>query len=228
MMEVDEFALVKQYYLSATIREQNEYTRGQLYWCPCLYLDPKLRVLDSSDIAPHNHRPPKWKTRTIDPRQFNVPTHPPLTNPRLEADEEFVVLAAKRRPVILLSSQTEPWKYRGGEIRQECFLVAPMYSFDETDPPKVRVRIRALAYRELFYLPGHDPLRIRESYVRFDRVQVVPKGWLERRKVCLHPDALYLLTAWFQYYLTGVAETFMIEYRAELMDAADKALGTDD
>jgi len=225
MSDAGLFDLVSQYYLKATSREQNQYTRGQMYWCPCLYFDQELRILHPRGFDPYDRLPPIWETKRIDPRAFNDQPHKPLLKPKLGADEEFVVLTAKKRPVVLLSSQSEPWRYRSGKAREECFLVAPLYSFEDSDPIAWKLKIRALAYRELFYLPADDNLAVEEGFIRFDRAHVVPKRWLGRMHVCLHPDALLILTTWFQFYLTGTVEDFYLEYRANLLQRVQQILG---
>lgn len=219
------FDLVDQYYLKATSKEQDQYSRGQMYWCPCLYFDRKLTILYPRGLDPYDRRPPIWETKRSDPRAFGDQPHKPLLKPKLEADEEFVVFKAKKRPVILLSSQSEPWRYRDGRTREECILIAPMYSFDDSDSLEWKLKIRALAYRELFYLPGDSSLGIKEGFVRFDRAHVVPRQWLERMRICLHPEALDILNEWFQFYLTGTAGDFLLEYRAALLERVRQIRG---
>jgi hypothetical protein len=223
MNELAALELVDEYYLSATHKEQSKYPRGHIYWCPCCYFSRRLSILYPRGSDPYDKMPTLFETKEIDPRKFNDPPHKPLRRPRLEAEEEFVVLRAKKRPVIVLSSKTEPWKRRDGRIRTQCVLVAPMYSFRETDGLDWKLRIRALAYHELFYLPGNETLGINESFVRFDRAHIVPSGWLKGKRVCLHPDALELLTEWFLFYLTGELDEFLREHRDELLTAVSKA-----
>jgi hypothetical protein len=225
MDEVTALELVHEYYLSATRKEQAEHARGQMYWCACCYFKTGMSILYPRGSDPYDKLPTLFETRDIDPRKFNEPPHRPLTRPRLEAEEEFIVLRAKNRPVITLSSKPEPWKYRDGKTRDECVLVVPAYSFHELDSAEWKLRIRALAYRELFYLPGDQTLGLSESFLRFDRAHVVPCRWLRGKGVCLHPDALELLTDWFQFYLTGELDEYLSQHRDELLAAVKETLG---
>ena len=223
MNQVAALDLVDDYYVSATRKEQRDYLRGHIYWCPCCFLAERLQILCPRGSDPYHKLPTLFETRAIDPLKFNDPPHTPLTNPTLKADEELVVFRAKRRPVIALSSKSEPWKYRGGKTRTRSVLVAPVYSFSETHSPEWRTGVRALAYRELFYLPENSMLKLNESFVRFDLTHVVPGRWLKPKLACLHPDALELLTDWFSFYVTGEMQEYLEEHRQILLEAVDKA-----
>ena len=223
MNQVAALDLVDDYYMPATREEQKDYPRGHIYWCPCCYLTERLLTLYPRGSDPYHKLPTLFETCAIDPRKFNDPPHTPLTNPTLEADEELVVFRAKSRPVIVLSSKSEPWQYRGGKTRTRSVLVAPVYSFSETDNPKWKPRVRALAYRELFYLPENEMLNLNESFVRFDLTHIVPGRWLKAKLACLHQDALDLLTDWFSFYVTGELQEYLEEHRNNLLEAVDTA-----
>lgn len=222
MNHVAALDLIDDYYVPATRKAQKDYPRGHIYWCPCCYLTERLSILYPRGSDPYHKEPTLFETRVIDPRNFNDPPHTPLTNPKLEADEELVVFHAKRRPVVMLSSKSEPWQYRAGKTRTRSVLVAPLYSFSEADSPEWKLRVRALAYRELFYLPENGELNLKESYVRLDLTHIVPGRWLKPKLACLHPDALQLLTDWFNFYVTGEMDEYLEEHREALLEAVDK------
>jgi len=213
--------LISRYYESATTQEQNRYERGQIYWAPSLFIERELKVLYPRGEPPWGTEPTLWEIRPEDDSTFQ---HQPLRRPELRADEAFVVLKAKRRPVIIMSSHPEVWTYRSGQRREEVFLVIPMFSFEEEDPVEFKLRMKALSYRELFYLPEDAVLGMEEGFARFDRCHVVPKKWLRRRRVTLSADALDLMTEWFNFFLTGKASDFIIEYRNDLQVALKETL----
>ena len=75
----------------------------------------------------------------------------------IRSDERALVVDAKRRPVILLSKAAATWS-DGHRRNDDCYLVAPVYSFsgDETrasySAPFID-RVKGYMYWQLFYLP---------------------------------------------------------------------------
>jgi hypothetical protein len=78
-------------------------------------------------------------------------------------------------------------------------------------------------------MPEDVQFGMREGFVRFDQTQVVPKKWLKRRRVSLTNDALDLLTRWFQFYLTCIADEatrdVIFAYREESLRKIEEAFG---
>lgn len=220
--------LIETYYEDSTTQRQNAYKRGEIYWAPSLFLERDLRLVRPVGSDPWAGDIDGWEIKKatetdLDPPPFN---HPPLISRwlRLEKHEECLALKAKRRPVILFSSAPEAWEYRSGEKREPVHLTLPMFSLYEDDPVEWRLRIQALAYRELFYLPADDTLKMAEGFVRFDRIHVVPRDWLEMRLVRLSDDAMLLLDEWFKFYISGEAPDWLLQYRDELGRATDELL----
>lgn len=206
MADKDPRLIFEPYYRDATSEEQNQSPRGNIYWCPALYFQQSIRVLNLHSHDPYHKNPTLFLLDKEDTNAFQDRTHKPILDPPLQADEELVVFSAKRRPAILLSSHTETWQLRSGATRDECYLVAPVFSFHDGDDEIWKAKTWAFNYREIFYLPEDKTLRIDEGIVRFDRIQVVPRRWLKKRHVALTPDVLAVLTSWFQFYLTGIAD----------------------
>jgi len=213
--------LISCYYENATTQEQNRYERGQIYWAPSLFIEGELKVLYPRGEPPWGTEPTLWEIRRGNSSTFE---HLPLERLELRADEAFITLKGKRRPVIIMSSHPEVWTYTSGQRREEVFLVMPMFSFGEDDTVEFKLRMKALSYRELFYLPENPSLQMEEGFVRFDRTHVVPKRWLRRRHIKLSADALLVITEWFNFYLTGEASDFIVQYRDDLQAALKEAL----
>ncbi len=229
MAEDDLSSLIGKYYRKSIPDEQHKFERGQIYYCPIFYSQEKIDLLDLKYVDPADKNPPIFEIRSANKDAFSDRLHKPLVKPRLNIDEEIVAVKAKRRKVIVLSSNTERWLLREGKPRDECYLVLPMFSFHEGDDVEWKLRLGAYAYKELFYLPEETSLRLTEGYIRFDRAQSVPSAWLDSAGgICLTREALNVLTGWFQFYLTSVANDdirILLEYREAALKQIDGMFG---
>ena len=86
------------------------------------------------------------------------------------------------------------------------FSAAPVYSFggDETKLTYSQAfieHVKAYEYWQLFYLPEYTPARIRDGFVRLDRIQAVHKNLLEHIPLMLSDVAQDLLLSWIRVYL---------------------------
>jgi hypothetical protein len=218
--------LIDTYYEVSTTQGEEAFQRGQIHWAPCLYLERDLTLVRPAGPEPWTGAIEGWEMvdgaqPRLDPSPFD---HPPLRSPPLENREEWLALKAKQRPSILFSSPPEQWHYRSGETRESVYLMLPMFSFHDNDSEEFRLRVRALAYRELFFLPGDEELHMVEGFVRFDRAHVVPRSWLRRHRTKLSDDAMLVLDEWFHFFLTGTAADWLLQYRAELAAEVDRLL----
>ncbi len=123
------------------------------------------------------------------------------------SDEVDVVRRHKWRPAVVVSSPCDSWQDHPRQ-HDEGFVVAPLYGFQArgTKRPYSQTfidRVKAYAYNQLFYMPPDTQYGIRESFVRFDRLQVVHERWLVPRPVVLDIDFLDALQSWLQAYLGG-------------------------
>ena len=104
-------------------------------------------------------------------------------------------------------------KSSGACWRKACFCL-PLFSLEEYDREFV-TSLRSLKYESAFYLPAEATFGIEESFIRFDRGQMVHchhlKRWRSPTK--LHEDALLVLQEWFRYYTTGYAEDWILRYQ---------------
>ncbi|GAG11099.1 unnamed protein product, partial [marine sediment metagenome] len=189
-------------YVNASVRDQGSYSRGQLYWAPMYYLTERMKYLRPTGCDPYHKRPPEFQIQTAEREQIlgrgdkeeSIFHHLPLLYPqfdvKLASDEVYVVQVAKKRLVILMSSPSTPWRVSSGRTRENCCLVAPVYSFNEGHSGQWRCAVGNFQFEELFYVPKSTTHTIADGYVRFDRVQTVPRAWLGRARVALHPDLL--------------------------------------
>ena len=197
------------------------YRIGQFFWAPSLYLfDERQSFLLESAYNPtlNNYQ---YQANPFRRNEFDNPGAPDHTL-RIRSDERAIVIAAKKRPVILISKLAATWT-DSGRRQDDSFLIAPVYSFsgDETKQtysPAFIERVKAYEYWQLFYLPAYTPARIREGFVRLDRIHAVHKDLLEHHPLMLSDDAQDLLLSWLRVYLGENIEDvndLLADYRQE-------------
>ena len=140
----------------------------------------------------------------------------------LRRDERALVIRAKRRPVIIISKPVAKW-IDGRRQQEDSYLVAPVYSFegDETKLSYRQVfidRVKAYMYWQLFYLPRDGRRRIREGFVRLDRIQAVHSELLNQMPIRLSDALIELLQDWIRVYMGENLQDvngFLLEYRQD-------------
>ena len=184
------------------------YEIGQFFWAPSLFLlDNNRRQAVKSSYSEGSGE--QFRLDPVDLRtEFNQPGD--IIHPLgIRTDERSLVIGAKRRPVIVLSQAAERWS--DAQRRQDdCYLVAPVYTFSGDDTrvsysPAFIDRVKGYVYWQFFYLPPRGNTggngRIRESFVRLDRIQVVHKDLLDHRPVRLSDQVMALLREWIRVYM---------------------------
>lgn len=202
--------------------------RGQIYWTHTYY--------------PHEHLE-VWRPKTIDVSSGTAsgfdPTSSardmfrrsvPLFNPRLTTSEEFLLIRAKRRPVVLLADVPPALgitKLRtGGVIERHLAICAPLYSIDHKDtsqpkfPPEFIDRLRLAEYPHFFYTPPHPLLQGRRSFLRLDSLQSMFRANLGAVDLKLTPEALALLDSQCAAYMHKKDDGVYAEYRKQLLNQA--------
>ena len=174
-------------------------------------------------IDPQGKHQPTFE---LTPKDRDAYKHQPLNYPNLQLrdDEEFVATRSKLRPVILFSSPLKDWQLVRGDTPEETFVCLPTYGLDEYGE-QFRLAVQAFKYASLFYLPEDDRFSRKEAFIRFDRMQVVPKQQLVRLEPHhqLTDSALYFLQEWLRYYLTGTTDKLLLDYQAEQMERLSQA-----
>jgi len=124
-----------------------------------------------------------------------------LHSPRLEAYEEFPVVRAKRRPVIVLMPQQgeiDLKEHRGMmRVNKKLVTVAPCYSVvnaqDECKTDKSFLeRVSNLEFPHFMFLP-HDVCVLRDSLLRLDSIHHTFHPHLELKQYALAPDIVKIL-----------------------------------
>ena len=192
---------------------------GQFFRAPSLFLlnNNRRQAVKStySEGAGDQFRLDPVDLRT----EFNQPGE--ISHPLgIRTDERALVVGAKRRPVIIISQAAVGWS-DGRRRHDDSYLVAPVYSF-EGDDTKLSYsqtfidRVKAYMYWQLFYLPPGGNRRIREGFVRLDRIQAVHRELLEHMPIRLSEAVVGLLRDWVRVYMgENLQEVngFLLEYR---------------
>jgi hypothetical protein len=158
---------------------------------------------------PHEHlelwRPvpdPNEPTKTI-ASQFQIVTAGkdafrrgiPLASPKLETNEEFLVVRAKIRPVVLVMPESAPFGvdnrgYRGRVQRHLC-LVGQVFGLvdlktgrEEFNPSFVE-RVRKMEFPQLIFLPARPGFLEVDSLLRLDELQSIFTANLDPTQLAL-------------------------------------------
>jgi len=210
--------LVNNYYQSTTVADAKLLKRGQFCWAPGQYLPTSITTLELIDYNPTDERCNRYVVLPNPPRNV-IFNHTPVHELHLEHDEELLVIKAKKRLFLVISQAPISGIPGANRLRGDGFVCLPLYSFHSTDAPEFLARIRVLEYPWWLYMPENTTFRIKESFARLDRLQVIEKNMIEPIQVALTNDALFLVSEWLRYYLTGEIEPIFLEDRQQMIQA---------
>lgn len=150
----------------------------------------------------------------------------PLHAPKLETNEEFIVVRAKERPVILIQPEApigfDNRGYRGTVERHRC-LVAKVFGLADTKTgrsefsPVFVDRVRKMEYPQLFFLPKRPGVLEVDSILRLDELQSVFTPHLDPHQVALADEVAQVLRYQFQFLWTGFGPSTYTELREFLL-----------
>ncbi|MBI2907050.1 MAG: hypothetical protein HYX92_05280 [Chloroflexi bacterium] len=212
--------LVGEYFTNTTVAEAKRLKRGQICLGHALYLESNVATIALCEYKPENEHLNRYKVLWNTPREalFN---HTPVHELQLASDEEFLVIKAKKRPLVILSERNEGWGAAADRTREKAVTCAPMYSFHERDTREFRDRVYACEYPCWVYVPKHDALHVKEGFLRLDRLQVIEESCLEPIPKALTESALYAVSEWLRYYLRGEIDPLFLDYRRQCLDALE-------
>lgn len=151
----------------------------------------------------------------------------PLHVPKLETNEEFIVIRAKRRPVILMQggsslNESDNKGFRGRLQRRRC-LVAQVYGLSDVVTERMEFnpalidRVRRMEFPELVFLPKRSGFLEVDSMLRLDEMQSVFRPHLEAIPLALSEELCEILRHQFQFLITGRAPSPYTELREMLL-----------
>jgi hypothetical protein len=151
----------------------------------------------------------------------------PLASPKLETNEEFLVVRAKRRPVVLVMPETPPFGvdnrgYRGKVQRHLCLVgqvfgvVDPRTGREEFSPSFIE-RVRKMEFPQLMFLPARPGLLEIDSLLRLNELQSVFTPNLEPTQYALGDEVAPVLRGQLQFLITGAGPSVYTELRELLL-----------
>lgn len=137
----------------------------------------------------------------------------PLSKPKLDSHEEFIVIKAKIRPVILLIPECPIDEPRTPGFRSKIWrplcLVGQVFGLSDPNSgiagfsPTFVERIRKMGFPQLMFLPRHAGLFAVDSILRLDECQSVFTKQLTHSGFALTEDLKRLLQSQLAFMLTG-------------------------
>jgi hypothetical protein len=154
----------------------------------------------------------------------------PLHAPKLETNEEFLVVRAKERPVLLIQPELEIGfdnrGYRGRIHRRRC-LVGQVFGLAdartaqaEFSPEFVR-RVRKMEYPQLLFLPKKPGVLDVDSILRLDELQSVFTPHLQASQVALGDELCAILKDQVQFLITQAGPNSYTELREMILKSED-------
>jgi hypothetical protein len=151
----------------------------------------------------------------------------PLANPKLETNEEFLVIRAKRRPALLIQPEC-PWlgvdnKGFRGKVQRHLCLVAQIFGLADAKTgyakfsPSFVDRVRRMEFPQLMFLPQKAGLFQVDSLLRLDEMQSVFTPNLEPLKFGLSKEVSEILRDQISFLLTGKGPNEYTELREMIL-----------
>ena len=215
------------FYKQLPLDYRTRFSFGQFYWTHAYYPHENLQLW----------RPkldPNEPTKTIASEFHIVPAGQdafrrsiPLATPKLETNEEFIVVRAKVRPVLLIQPEMQlaGLQNRGfrGKIQRHRCSVAQIFGLADThtgeaafDPAFVD-RIRKMEFPQFLFLPKSPGLLEVDSFLRLDELQSVFTPHLDPRQYSLGAELLPVLKGQLQFLFTGTLAPEYAELRELLL-----------
>jgi hypothetical protein len=152
----------------------------------------------------------------------------PLHTPKLETNEEFIVIRGKIRPVVLIQTElplagVDNRGFRG-RIQRRRTLVAQVFGLADarTGTPEFNPsfvdRVRKMEFPQLMFLPQHAGVFDVDSMLRLDEVQSVFVPHLQATQFCLGDDVANVLRHQINFLLASIGPNDYTELRQVLLN----------
>jgi len=221
-MFIDEW-FGEDFYKKLPLGYYTQFSVGQFFWTHAYYAHENLELW----------RPipdPSEPTKTI-ASAFQIVAAPadsfhrtiPLASPKLETNEEFIVIRAKRRPVLLVIPEAPPWGidnrgYRGKVQRRRC-VVAQIFGLADPRTREAQFstsfidRVRKMEFPQLIFLPQRPGLLDVDSILRLDELQSVFTPHLQPTQYSLGDEAATVMRAQIGFLTTNMGPNEYTELR---------------
>jgi hypothetical protein len=211
------------------------FSRGAIAWAPSAFLLEEFQEIQFSNPNPavdfgKGYITLKNRTATdCHSPQSGVFSHLPIHAIQLRANEVWGALKFKMRKVVIVSVGTELTGLGDRALKKvsarypDCFLCAPIYTLkSDNEPAKYPASfiemVKAYSFPMAFHFRAEGGMR--ESCVRFDRIQAIAKPFLKPDKTRLSDECLKVFDGWLYNFMFGVlpANSEIPEYRALLRE----------
>ena len=202
--------LIAPFIVGGAPTNQKEFAFGQFFWAAMYYPHQLLQIWRPANVHQQYHTATNFNITTNPSDAFKRPL--PYSDPPLAANEEFLALKAKRRPVVLIqppdeSLQEVPKVSMGIRVVRHLCVVAPVFGLINPEgysraPEEFLSRVRRLEYPQFCFLAASGPLT-EDSLLRLDEVQSVAIQNLEHTGFCLSPEALAFFRSQVSFFMGG-------------------------
>lgn len=228
-MFIDEWFGDDGYYTKLPLDFRNRYEFGQVFWTHAYYPHEHLEIWRP---VPEENEPTKTIAKTFRIQaagQDAFRRSLPIAVPALPTDEEFLVVRAKRRPVVLVQPELpvgfDNRGFRGRLQRRRCtvgqvFGLADPKTGAAAFNPSFVDRVRCMEFAQFLFLPKRAALFAVDSLLRLDEMQSVFTPHLEATQYRLSNAVLEVLRGQIQFLFAGVDPSPYTALRRLLMEDA--------
>jgi hypothetical protein len=206
---------------------QANFAFGQFFWTHAYYPHENLEIWRP---VPDPNEPTKTTASTfriVSAGRDAFRRTLPLQTPKLETYEEFLVVRAKRRPVVLIQPEApliavDNRGYRGKIQRRRC-LVAQVFGLadSKTGNPEFSStfveRVRRMEFPQLCFLPKTSGLLEVDSMLRLDELQSVFTPHLDPTQFSLGDLMGGILMGQWKFLVAGTGPSDYTELRELLL-----------
>lgn len=217
----------KDFYESIPPEEKGQYRFGDIYWTHTYYPHENLECWRpcEEDYEPTKTFADKFRIELNPKQPFNSLT---LERPKLKSNEEFILIRAKQRPVLMLLPQMEiggisPLN-RGAKIWRRLCLVAQVFSVADKESNKLKFplnfldNVKRLKYPQLLFLPKQKGVFEVDGLARLDECQSIFTNHLQPTGFRLSSPLADLFLSQFIFLLDKIEECVYSEIK-ELLES---------
>jgi hypothetical protein len=224
-MFIDEW-FADQFYKKLELGYHTRFSFGQFFWTHSYYPHENLELWRPVPDPDEKTKTTATTFRIEAAGQDAFRRGLPLATPKLETNEEFLVVRAKWRPVILIVPEiplpdVDNRGFRGKVHRRRC-LVAQIFGLADSKTrqaqfsPSFVDRVRRMEFPQFMFLPERAGLLGVDSLLRLDELQSVFSPHLQATHYSLGDEAVQVLKGQLALLIAGVGPNEYTELR-ELM-----------